>query len=273
MREWNGKRIYLSPPCLGGAELDYVKDAFDSNWIAPAGPHVSGFEADVAAHVGVSHSVGLSSGTAAIHLSLKAIDLRQDDRVFCSTFTFIGSCSSVVYEKAEPVFIDAEPDSWNMSPAALAAAMEWAAKENRLPKAVIIANIYGQSADYEALLPICRHYQVPVIEDAAESLGAVYRGRQSGSFGRLGVFSFNGNKIITTSGGGMVVSEEKEVIDRMRFQACQAKEPGPGYEHNEIGFNYRISNICAAIGRGQLPHLQDYIVRRKNIFEIGRAHV
>jgi pyridoxal phosphate-dependent aminotransferase EpsN len=261
------KRIYLSPPHMSGMELKYVKEAFETNWIAPLGPNVDAFEDEICDYVGVKHGLALSSGTAGIHLALKYLGVEQDDYVFCSNFTFIGSVNPIIYEKAIPVFIGSEVKSWNMSPVALEKAFHWAKKENRMPKAVIIVDLYGQSADYEKLLPICEHYKVPVIEDSAEALGAEYRGKKCGSFGNMGVFSFNGNKIITTSGGGMVVSDDEEAIKKMRFWSMQAREDEIHYEHKEIGYNYRMSNICAGIGRGQLKTLDQRIKIRKKIKE------
>ncbi len=260
------KRIYLSAPHLNGHEIEYVANAFDTNWIAPLGPHVDGFEKEMSKRMGVKSAVALSSGTAGIHLALKYLGAGQDDFVFCSSLTFSGSCNPIMYEKAIPVFIDSEPESWNMSPAALERAFQWAEANNKLPKAVIIVNLYGQSADWDKLLPICDRYGVPVIEDAAESLGSKYNDRPTGSFGRFGIFSFNGNKIITTSGGGMVVSDDEDAIRKLRFWATQSREPARHYEHREVGYNYRMSNVCAAIGRGQLETLDERVGTKREIF-------
>nr|WP_269467165.1 DegT/DnrJ/EryC1/StrS family aminotransferase [Candidatus Formimonas warabiya] len=264
------QRIYLSPPHMSGEEMKYIQEAFDTNWIAPLGPHVDAFEKEVACYTGAKGAVALSAGTAAVHLALKYLGVQQGDYVFCSSLTFSGTCNPIVYEKAIPVFIDAEPESWNMSPAALEAAFVSFKKRGKLPKAVIIVNLYGQSADYGKLLPICEHYGVPVIEDAAESLGATYKGKQTGTFGKMGIFSFNGNKIITTSGGGMVVSDDLDALKKIKFWATQAREPARHYEHKEIGYNYRMSNIAAAIGRGQIRALDDRIQRKKEIFDTYR---
>lgn len=261
------KRIYLSPPHLGGEEIKYIHEAFASNWVAPLGPNVEAFEQEVSAYVGTKGAVALSSGTAGIHLALKAVGVSQGDYVLCSSLTFAGSCNPIVYEKAIPVFVDSEPESWNMSPLALEKALASLGKRNIKPKAVIIVDLYGQSADMDRLLPLCEKYKVPVIEDAAEALGATYKGKANGTFGRFGVFSFNGNKIITTSGGGMVVSDDLEALKKIKFWATQAREPCRHYEHKEIGYNYRMSNIVAGIGRGQLKVLPDRIQRRKEIFE------
>lgn len=261
------RRIYLSPPHMSGDEMKYILSAFCTNWIAPMGPNVDAFEEEVAAYIGVNGAVALSAGTAAIHLALKSFGVQQGDYVFCSSFTFAGSCNPILYEKAIPVFIDAEPDSWNMSPKALALAFERFKKKGKLPKAIIIVNLYGQSADYDKLLPICDYYNVSVIEDAAESIGATYKGKQTGTFGKIGIFSFNGNKIITTSGGGMAVSDDLEVLKKIKFWSTQAREPGNYYEHKEIGYNYRMSNIIAGIGRGQIRVLNDRIKSRKRIHD------
>jgi len=261
------KRIYLSPPHMGEHEKKYISEAFDTNWIAPLGPHVDAFEKELAEYVGVKGGVALSSGTAAIHLALKLLGVGRGDMVFCSSLTFAASINPALYEGAVPVFIDSEPASWNMSPAALEIAFKDAKRGRKLPKAVIIVNLYGQSADMDRLLPICEHYGVPVIEDAAESLGAAYKGKASGTFGRFGVYSFNGNKIITTSGGGMLVSDDTEALKKARFWAAQSRDPAPHYQHSEVGYNYRMSNVLAAIGRGQLRVLEDRIKARRAVFD------
>ena len=264
-------RIWLSSPHLGDEETRFVEDAFRTNWIAPLGPHVDGFERELAEYVGVGHAAALSSGTAAIHLALLLLGVRPGDTVFCSSLTFVGSCNPILYCGARPVFIDAEPESWNMSPAALERAFAWASKEKRLPRCVIIVNLYGQSADMDALLPLCERYGVPVLEDAAESLGARYKGRASGTFGRIGIYSFNGNKIITTSGGGMLVADDPELVQRARKLATQAREPAHHYEHVEVGFNYRLSNVLAGIGRGQLQVLDQRVEQRRRVHARYRA--
>nr|WP_222622683.1 aminotransferase class I/II-fold pyridoxal phosphate-dependent enzyme [Ramlibacter albus] len=267
------QRIWLSSPHLGDEETAFVEDAFRSNWIAPLGPHVDGFEREVAAYVGVQHAAALSSGTAAIHLALLLLGVKPGDTVFCSSLTFVGSCNPILYCGAKPVFIDSEPGSWNMSPQALERAFEWAKRENRLPRCVILVNLYGQSADMDALLPLCERYGVPVLEDAAESLGARYKGRASGSFGRVAIFSFNGNKIITTSGGGMLVADDGDLVARARKLSTQAREPAAHYEHTEVGFNYRMSNVLAGIGRGQLRVLDQRVERRRHVFETYRREL
>jgi len=270
LRRELSQRIWLSSPHLGEEETAFVEDAFKTNWIAPLGPHVDGFEQELAAHVGVGHGAAVSSGTAAIHLALLLLGVQPGDTVFCSSLTFVGSCNPILYCGARPVFIDCDPQTWNMSPAALERAFEWARREGRLPRCVIVVNLYGQSADMDALLPLCERYGVPVLEDAAESLGALYKGRASGSFGRIGVYSFNGNKIITTSGGGMLVADDPAVVQRARKLATQARESAAHYEHVEIGFNYRMSNVLAGIGRGQLRVLEQRVSQRRQVFEIYR---
>jgi dTDP-4-amino-4,6-dideoxygalactose transaminase len=261
------QRIWLSSPHLGEEESAFVDEAFRSNWIAPLGPHVDAFEKELAAHVGVGHAAALSSGTAAIHLGLLLLGVQAGDTVFCSSLTFVGSSNPILYCGAKPVFIDAEPESWNMSPAALERAFEWAQRENRMPRCVLVVNLYGQSADMDTLLPICNRYNVPVLEDAAESLGAHYKGRSSGSFGRVAVYSFNGNKIITTSGGGMLVADDPDLVARARKLSTQARQAARHYEHTEVGFNYRMSNVLAGIGRGQLRVLEHRVEQRRSVFE------
>ena len=257
-----GFKIFLSPPYMGGSEIKYIQEAFDTNWIAPYGPHLNAFEEDVSSYIGVESALALSSGTAAIHLALRWFGVKQGDYVFCQDFTFIGSCDAILYEKANPVFIDSEDKSWNMSPVALENAFQWAKKNDKMPKAVIICDLYGESADWDNLLPICRHYEVPVIEDAAEAIGTVYKGKMCGSFGDICILSFNGNKLLTTSGGGMALSNDKIAIEKMRFWSTQAREPLIHYEHKEYGYNYRMSNICAGIGRGQLEFLPKKLEKR-----------
>jgi dTDP-4-amino-4,6-dideoxygalactose transaminase len=270
LRRELSQRIWLSSPHLGDEETAFVEEAFRTNWIAPLGPHVDGFERELADYVGVGHAAALSSGTAAIHLGLLLLGVKPGDTVFCSSLTFVGSCNPILYCGARPVFIDSEPGSWNMSPQALERAFEWAKRENRLPRCVIIVNLYGQSADMDALRPLCERYGVAVLEDAAESLGAHYKGKASGSFGRVGVYSFNGNKIITTSGGGMLVADDADLVARARKLATQAREPAPHYEHVEVGFNYRMSNVLAGIGRGQLRVLDQRVASRRAVFETYR---
>ncbi|MEK5166364.1 aminotransferase class I/II-fold pyridoxal phosphate-dependent enzyme [Paenibacillus sp. FSL R5-0527] len=260
------KRIYLSPPHLGNMEFEFVQEAFRSNWISTVGPHIEAFEAEIARYAGTKGAIVVSSGTAGLHLALRVHGVGPGDTVFVSTLTFIASVNPIIYQGAEPVFIDSEPDSWNMSPAALERALADAARKNRLPKAVIAVNLYGQSAKYDEIKALCAPYGIPVIEDAAESLGAEYKGRRSGSIGDIGVYSFNGNKIITTSGGGAVVSDNLEHLQIMKHWSTQARMPEIHYQHEEIGYNYRMSNILAGIGRGQLLELDGRVAARRKVF-------
>ncbi|WP_404452334.1 aminotransferase class I/II-fold pyridoxal phosphate-dependent enzyme [Virgibacillus necropolis] len=260
-------RIYLSPPHMSGKELHYVKEAFNTNWIAPLGPNVDAFENEIANRVGVKEAVAVSSGTAAIHLALSLLKVKKGDTVFCSTLTFVASANPILYQGADPVFIDSEPDTWNMSPLALRNALQQASLEGKLPKAVVVVNLYGQSSKMDELLLICNYFDVPIIEDAAESLGSTYKGKPSGTFGKFGVYSFNGNKIITTSGGGMLISDDKEAMQRIRFLATQARDPAPHYQHSVIGFNYRMSNLLAGVGIAQLKVLDNRVETRRKIFD------
>lgn len=259
-------RIYLSPPHMTGREMEYIKEAFDSNWIAPLGPHVDAFEREMADYIGVAGALALSSGTAALHLALKLAGVGRGDRVFCSDLTFAASVNPVFYEGAEPVFIDAEPESWNLSPGALQRAFDDAERKGRLPKAVVAADLYGQSADYGPIGQICDRYNVPLLEDAAEALGATYKGRKCGALGRWNILSFNGNKIITTSGGGMLLSDDEDSLAKARFWATQARDRAPWYQHSEIGYNYRLSNLLAAVGRAQLTVIEDRVAARRTVF-------
>ena len=260
------KRIYLSPPHMGIAERDLLLDAFDSNWVAPMGPHVDAFEREFSETIGVPYSAALSSGTAALHLALLMLGIGRGDEIITSSFTFAATANTVMYVGATPIFIDSDPVSWNMDPGLLVEELEAAAKRGKFPKAVIVVDLYGQCADYGSILETCERYGVPVVEDAAEALGAIYRGKTAGSFGRIAVFSFNGNKIITTSGGGMLVSADRSLVERARHLATQARDPAPHYQHSEIGYNYRMSNLLAAVGRGQLRVLRDRVFRKRDIF-------
>lgn len=255
-------RIYLSPPDLAGSELELLRDAIASNWIAPLGPHVDAFEAELAARVDLPHALALSSGTAALHLALAVIGVGPGDEVWLSTLTFAATANAVRYVGATPVFVDSD-DSWNLDPGLLSQALDDAARAKRLPKAVIAVDLYGKCAEYDMIAAACRHHGVVLVEDAAEALGATYRGRPAGSFGDLAVLSFNGNKIITTSGGGMLLGRNKSWIDRARHLATQARSPAPHYEHEEIGYNYRMSNLLAAVGRAQLSDLDRRVVARR----------
>jgi dTDP-4-amino-4,6-dideoxygalactose transaminase len=258
-------RIYLSPPHLGGSELEFVHDAFASNWIAPLGPQVDAFEREFAEVAGTSHAVALASGTAALHLALRSLKLGVGDEVICSTLTFAASVNPILYERARPVFVDSDKTSWNMDPGLLAEAIDDRMARGKVPKAVLLVHLYGQSADLDPIVATCARNGIPLIEDAAEALGATYKNGLPGAFGFCGAHSFNGNKIITTSGGGMLVSNDEQLISKARFWAAQSRDPAPHYQHSEIGFNYRLSNILAAIGRGQLQVLGDHVnLRRRN---------
>jgi dTDP-4-amino-4,6-dideoxygalactose transaminase len=260
-------RIYLSPPHLGTAEQELVAEAFASNWIAPLGPQVDAFEREVAAVAGVGHAAALSSGTAALHLALRLLGVGAGDEVLCPTLTFAGTVFPLLYEQARPVFLDSDSASWNLDPGLLEEELAERARRGRLPRAVIAVDLYGQCADYDAIAPLCERHGVPLLEDAAEALGASWRDRPAGSFGRAAVFSFNGNKIVTTSGGGMLVSDDGELVRRARHLATQARDPAPWYQHSETGFNYRLSNVLAAIGRGQLRTLDERVAARRRNFE------
>jgi dTDP-4-amino-4,6-dideoxygalactose transaminase len=256
-------RIYLSPPHMGPDERALLLDAFDSNWVAPLGPHVDAFEKEFAAKVGMPHAAALSSGTAGLHLALLLLGVKPGDEVLTSSLTFAATANAITYAGARPVFIDCDAATWNMDPALLAEELEACARRGKLPAAVIVVDLYGQCADMDPILEACARYDVPVIEDAAEALGATYKGRAAGTFGAMAVFSFNGNKIITTGGGGMLVSARKEWIDKARFYATQARDPAPHYQHTHVGYNYRLSNLLAAVGRGQLRVLDDRVTSRR----------
>ncbi|MCP4901448.1 MAG: aminotransferase class I/II-fold pyridoxal phosphate-dependent enzyme, partial [bacterium] len=262
----NTDRIYLSPPHMSGEELDLIREAFESNWIAPLGPHVDAFESELAEATQVEHAAALSSGTGALHLALKILGVGPGDEVLTSTLTFSASANAITYVGASPVFIDSDSSTWNLDPDLLEEELEELARHSRPPGAVIAVDLYGQSADYARIGELCEHYGVPLIEDAAEALGATCGGRPVGGFGRCGIFSFNGNKIITTSGGGALVSDDGELIEKARFLASQARDPAPHYEHSQIGYNYRMSNLLAALGRGQLRVLEDRVEARRTNF-------
>ena len=258
------ERIYLSSPHMGGTEMKYIKEAFDTNWVAPLGKNVEMFEQEMCKYVGRQYAVALSAGTAAIHLGLKYLGVGRDDIVFCSSFTFSGSCNPAAYLGAKLVFIDSDYESYNMSPAALEKAYELYPN----PKAVIIVNLYGHPAKYDELLAITKRHGTPVLEDSAESLGATYKGVKTGNFGDISIFSFNGNKIITTSGGGMLMCNDKKTRDKVLFWATQSREPFPWYQHEEIGYNYRLSNVCAGIGRGQMEVLDERVAQKRHIHKL-----
>lgn len=259
----NKKRIYLSSPTMHGEEQMFIKEAFDTNWVAPLGPNVNAFERELAEYTKAEHASALSAGTAAIHLALRILGAGQGDIVFVPTLTFSATCNPIDYEKATPVFIDSEEDTWNMSPEALKKAFE----KYPNPKAVVVVHLYGTPARMDEIMALCAARNVPVIEDAAESLSSTYQGKQTGTFGKIGIYSFNGNKIITTSGGGMLVSDDEEITKQATFLATQARDPARHYQHSQIGFNYRMSNIVAGIGRGQLLHLEEHKALKKKIYQ------
>lgn len=256
------KRIYLSSPTMHEKEQEFVQEAFDTNWVAPLGPNVNEFEKEMAQYVGIAHASALSSGTAAIHLALRLLEVGEGDVIFTPSLTFSATCNPIIYENAVPVFIDSERDTWNMSPEALEKAFE----KYPSPKAVIAVHLYGTPAKLDEIMEICGRHGTVLIEDAAESLSSTYKGKQTGTFGKMGIYSFNGNKIITTSGGGMLVSEEEALIRKSRFLATQARDPARHYQHSQIGYNYRMSNVVAGIGRGQLLSLEGHKNRKKEIY-------
>ena len=256
------KKIPLATPTMHGEEQKYIQEAFDTNWVSPLGPNVDAFEREIAAYAGASASAALSSGTAALHLSVILAGVKEDDIVFIPSLTFAASVNPVRYEKAVPVFIDSERDTWNMDPAALRKAFE----KYPHPAAVMAVHLYGTSAEMDEICSICKKNQVPLIEDAAESLGTTYRGKMTGTFGDYGIYSFNGNKIITTSGGGILVAKKEEDVEKARFLSRQARDPARHYQHSTIGYNYWMSNIVAGIGRGQKLHINDHIEKKQRIY-------
>jgi dTDP-4-amino-4,6-dideoxygalactose transaminase len=260
------KKIWLSSPHMGGGEMKYIQEAFDSNWIAPLGPNLEGFEHDLVSYTGAGHAAALSSGTGAIHLALTLLGVQPGDEVIASSFTFSATINPITYLGALPILVDSEPTTWNMCPALLEQAIKDRIKKGKKPRAIIPVYLYGMPAKIDEIMEIAMHYGIPVVEDAAEALGSKYRGKSVGTFGRMGVLSFNGNKIITTSGGGALVSDDEELIRRARFLATQARDPAPHYQHSEIGYNYRMSNIVAGIGRGQMEVLERHISQRRKNF-------
>ncbi len=266
-------RIYLSPPHIGSDELSLVMEAFETNWVAPVGPHVDAFEREFAAHVGSGHAVAVSSGTAALHLALRLAGVERGDEVLVSDLTFCASVNPILYEGGVPVFVDSERVSWNLDPNLVEDALRTRSSTGRQVKALVAVHLYGQSADLDPLVELCERYGVTLVEDAAEALGATYKGRSPGVFGTSGIFSFNGNKIITTSGGGMLVTDDEALAAHARKLATQARDEAPHYEHSEVGFNYRMSNVLAGIGRGQLRQLEDRVQARRRIFETYRREL
>jgi dTDP-4-amino-4,6-dideoxygalactose transaminase len=260
-------RLFLSPPHMSGKEQEFIRQAFESNYIALLGPMVEAFERELAEELEVSHVLSTASGTAAIHLALRCLDIRPGDEVWASTLTFIGSIAPIVYERARPVFIDADPNTWTLDPALLSEALDTAARKNELPKAILPTDLYGQSCDLDVIVETAERYGIPVICDSAEAMGTVYRGRKAGSGALMAAYSFNGNKIITTSGGGALTSADEKLVQRACYLSTQAREPVVHYEHKEVGYNYRLSNILAAIGRAQLSVLADRVARRRQIFQ------
>jgi dTDP-4-amino-4,6-dideoxygalactose transaminase len=267
MKEIKRERIWLSSPHMSGKEMKYIHEAFEGNWIAPLGPNVDNFEKELCAGTNASHAVALSSGTAAIHLALIVMGVKPGDEVICSSFTFSASANPIIYVGASPVFIDSEPETWNMSPVYLETAIKDRMVKGKKPKAIILVHLYGQPAKLEEILKISEEYGIPIIEDAAESLGSTYKGKMTGTFGKIGIYSFNGNKIITTSGGGALVSEDKGLTEHANFLATQARDKASHYEHSQIGYNYRMSNVVAGIGRGQLEVLKERVDQRRKNFE------
>ncbi|MBR5236025.1 MAG: aminotransferase class I/II-fold pyridoxal phosphate-dependent enzyme [Clostridia bacterium] len=256
------RRIYLSSPCMNGAEQEFIKEAFDTNWVAPLGKNVTEFENEIMAYSGVSGAVAMNAGTAAIHMALRAVGVTAGDVVFCQSLTFSASANPIVYQGATPVFIDSEPDTWNMSPEALKRAF----KKYPHPKAVVVVHLYGTPAKMDEIMALCKEHNVPLIEDAAEGLGGSYKGKKLGAFGDFGIYSFNGNKIITTSGGGMLVGNDTEKLKTVLKWITQSREPAPWYQHEELGYNYRMSNIVAGIGRGQMTALVDHVAQKTKIY-------
>ena len=259
-------KIWLSSPHMGEGEFAFVKEAFETNWVAPVGPHLNGFENDLQAYTGVSHAAALSSGTAALHLALVILGVKQDDVVLCQSFTFCGSANPIVYQGATPIFVDSEPDTWNMDPEALEEAIKYSLAKGKKPKAIIYVHLYGMPAKVNEIQQIANEYEIPLIEDAAEALGSRIKDVPCGNFGMISVLSFNGNKIITTSGGGALLSQDQAYIEIARFLATQARDTAPHYQHSQIGFNYRLSNICAGIGRGQMQVLEQRVQQRRANF-------
>jgi pyridoxal phosphate-dependent aminotransferase EpsN len=261
------ERIYLSQPQQNGSEMEYIKKAFSTNNLTLFGDNITEFEKGISQYVDNSYTLATCSGTAALHLALRNVGVGPGDVVFCSSLTFAASCSPILYQGGTPVFIDSSKETWNMSPQALERALDWANKENKLPKAAVVVDLYGQPAEYDLLLPIFEQYKVAVIEDAAEALGSTYLGKKCGTFGKIGAFSFNSNKVITTGGGGMAISRDGDAIERMRYWSAQAREPLPYYEHKDYGYQYRMSNILAGIGCAQMKSIDHYVSRRKMIYE------
>ena len=273
MHSQDHDRIFLSPPHLGRHEINYVHKAIEDNWVAPVGPNLAGFEADICAAVGVPFCVALTSGTAALHLGLLLLGVGPGDEVLCPSFTFVATANPILYCGATPVFVDSEPDTWNLCPVRLREAIEDRIKRSKKPRVLLLVHLYGMPAKVPEILAMAAEFGIPVLEDAAEALGARFNGQPLGSFGRVGVFSFNGNKILTTSGGGALVTHDRALAERARFLATQAKDDAPHYQHSEVGYNYRLSNLLAGIGRGQMELLADRVKRRREIFRWYQEHL
>ena len=273
MHSQDHDRIFLSPPHLGRHEINYVHKAIEDNWVAPVGPNLAGFEADICAAVGVPFCVALTSGTAALHLGLLLLGVGPGDEVLCPSFTFVATANPILYCGATPVFVDSEPDTWNLCPVRLREAIEDRIKRGKKPRILLLVHLYGMPAKVPEILAMAAEFGIPVLEDAAEALGACFNGQPLGSFGRVGVFSFNGNKILTTSGGGALVTHDRALAERARFLATQAKDDAPHYQHSEVGYNYRLSNLLAGIGRGQMELLADRVKRRREIFRWYQEHL
>lgn len=267
------EKIWLSSPHMGQEEQKYVQQAFETNWIAPLGPNVDGFEEDISSYTGAKYAAVLTSGTAAIHLGLILLDVQPGDEVLCSSFTFAASANPIRYQGAKPIFVDSEPKTWNMDPDLLREAIEDRIAKGTKPKAIILVHLYGMPSFMEEMMTISREYDIPVLEDAAEGLGSTYQGRSLGTFGIMGTLSFNGNKIITTSGGGALISDDEELINKARFLSTQARDDAPHYQHSEIGYNYRMSNIVAGIGRGQMKVLPDRVSQRRENFSFYKSEL
>ena len=273
MRSQDYDRLYLSPPHLGRHEINYIQKAIEDNWVAPAGPNLAGFEADICAAVGVPYCVALNSGTAAIHLGLILLGVGPGDEVLCPSFTFVATANPIVYLGATPVFVDSEPGTWNLCPARLREAILDRLAQGRKPRALILVHLYGMPARLPEILALAEEFDITILEDAAEALGSEWEQQPLGGFGRVGVFSFNGNKILTTSGGGALVTHDRALAEKARFLATQAKDEAPHYQHSELGYNYRLSNILAGIGRGQMGLLAERVKRRRQIFDWYREHL
>jgi pyridoxal phosphate-dependent aminotransferase EpsN len=267
------ERIYLSPPDLTGKEIEYLQAALQSNWIAPVGHHLNQFEDWLSQYFNQLPVVALNSGTSAIHLALKLLGISQGDEVICPSFTFVATANPVLYEKATPILIDSEPDTWNMCPEQLERAIKDRLRQGKKPKAIIVVHLYGQPAKMTEILTIAQQYDIPIIEDAAEALGSHYQNQKVGTLGALGVVSFNGNKIVTTSAGGVLITKESTQAKKALFWSTQSKDSAPHYQHSELGYNYRLSNILAAVGLGQVQHLQEKIAHRRRVFDFYRTHL